>query len=71
MTYNDYMIMPIADLYHTIFDEFGQVKPCGRDACQALIERLEDAYGTKGEFGDAKTGKLFVPVARAVTKGLI
>lgn len=70
MGYSDYMKMPFDELFHLVFTDSGCVKACGRDACQAMIERLEKAYGQKGTFGDAEHGNLTLPYAFTVAKGL-
>lgn len=55
-----YRNMTFTELFHTVFDESGQVKACGRDACLELIDRLERFTGDT--FGDDK-GRLILPDA--------
>lgn len=63
MEYNDYMKMPFGRLFDTVFTPAGEMKPCGREACRAMIERLEIQYGRPGIYGDEVYGKLNLPDA--------
>lgn len=69
MKCDGYIKMPFGELFHTVFTDSGQVNPCGRDACQAMIERLE-ASGT-GIFGNAEHGFLKLPDAFEAAKKLL
>lgn len=65
MTYNDYMKMELEELINTVLDSNGNVKACGRDACIAFMERLEESLNyPEGSLGDRDTGRLIVPAAR-------
>lgn len=66
-----YNTMPFTDLFHEIFDCDGHIKPCGREACQVLIERLESVYGETGTFGNRKTGFLNMSYAYDAAKYLL
>lgn len=74
MTYNDCMNMSFKELFHAVFTDSGQVKPCGRGACSALIERLNvmylAAFGISyvSLFGDAEHGFLKLPDAFEIAK---
>lgn len=70
MGYSDYVEMPFEQLFHIVFSEAGRVKVCGRDACRAMIERLETIYDKPGAFGNAENGQLNVPDAYIAAKGL-
>lgn len=71
MEYNDYMNMPFCDLFSIVFTPDGEVKVCGREACQAMIKRLEAIYGDTGAYGDKETGKLNLPYAYKAAKNAI
>lgn len=69
MTYIDYMDMPFDELFHIVFTNSGEVKSCGREACSALIERLNAIY--PGSFDDLEHGFLKLPDAFEVAKQLL
>lgn len=45
----------IKEQYKKVFDENGQVMPCGRNKCISLIELMEKRFPDV-DFGDSKTG---------------
>lgn len=49
-----------------IFDEDGQVKACGREACMELIRRLEIITGKR--CGSLQTGMLDLPDAYVLAR---
>ena len=42
--------------YNIVFDEEGNVKACGRDACKELIRLCEEYTGIKDKYGNFETG---------------
>ncbi len=43
--------------YDEVFDEYGNIKSCGRENCIRLIEAAESLPGTRsGQFGSNQTG---------------
>lgn len=60
MAHINYLTMNFEDLFHAVFDDFGQMKNCGRYACSEFIDRLEHIYGkaSQGKFGDKAVGRL-------------
>ena len=66
----NYNEMPFEELFHLVFADSGRVNACGRDACSAMIKRLEDVYEQPGEFGDVEHGRLKIPEAFNAAKGL-
>lgn len=71
MGYMDYVNMPFHELFYTIFTSNGEMKACGRDACKALIKRLERCYGKYGLYGNIVIGKLNLPEAYTAAKQLM
>lgn len=59
----NYAKMPFSELFHTVFTDDGQVHACGRTACIAFMERMEDVTGLCGKYGDTDTGYLSMPHA--------
>lgn len=45
----------IKEEYKKVFDENGQIMPCGRNKCISLIELMEKRFPNV-DFGDSKTG---------------
>lgn len=44
------------ELYNRVFDENGEIKLCGREACKELIRACEEMTGEVGKFGSTETG---------------
>ena len=62
--------MEITTLYERVFDEDGNIKPCGRKKCIDLIMALEQA--TNIPCGDKNTGYMSVEnIKRAYTQYII
>ena len=53
--------LPVEDLYCIVFDVDGAVRPCGRDACKALIQRFVSMFPGV-DFGNQVTGQMRVGV---------
>lgn len=53
----DYRELSIKELFGVVYNDDGSVKPCGREACKALILRFEELFGG-GDFGNAETGQM-------------
>lgn len=71
MVQYDYMTMPFDELADLVFTNDGHVKACGRDACKALITRLEEMHGLPAKkFGNVETGILNVEQAFGYSKAL-
>ena len=49
--------------YDAVFDENGDVRACGRDACAKLISLMREF--TSKNIGDEETGKLEVDTIRS------
>lgn len=47
----------LIDAYEKVFDDHGETRPCGRDACIALIEECKKV-APKVYFGDSQTGMM-------------
>ena len=58
--------MTIKELYDRVFDEEGNVKPCGRSKCIALIRACNNEYG--GSFGDVNTGMMDIRAIKEVVR---
>ena len=48
------------ELYNNVFDENGQIKICGRQACIDLITFMNKMTHSKDNFGNAVTGQMNV-----------
>jgi hypothetical protein len=48
--------MDMAKLYERVFDNEGNIKACGREACKELILACEAKTGEVGKYGDSETG---------------
>ena len=53
------MSRELLNYYDRVFDQNGNIKPCGRFTCQRLIE-LSDKLEPGISHGDAKTGMMKV-----------
>jgi hypothetical protein len=49
--------MKVLDLYNTVFDDHGNVKACGRDACKKLISACQKE-NPMIDFGNLETGMM-------------
>lgn len=49
----------IKELYSAVFDEHGEIKLCGREACKRLISACLER-NPNGDFGDINTGMMNV-----------
>lgn len=56
---NKEFINKVREAYYAVFDEFGNVKACGRGACKKLIKLLNDNV-CAGQYGDEETGLMKV-----------
>lgn len=50
----------LKSLYEKVFDESGEVKACGRDACKSLILKIHELTGHSFSVGDEETGMMYV-----------
>lgn len=71
MEYIDYIKLPFQELFYTVFTKDGHMKLCGRNACKALIKRLELHYDDPGSYGDIKLGRLKLPDAYLAGKQML
>ena len=49
----------MVEKYKKVFDEDGDIKACGREACKALIRECEDKWPDI-DFGNSETGMMNV-----------
>lgn len=45
----------ILELYNKVFDEDGNIKPCGRESCKQLIIKMSEKFPEE-DFGSKETG---------------
>ena len=55
--------MTLLESYGKCFTEDGQVRPCGREALQQLMELLEAEFPEAGSFGNRRFGMIDVEKA--------
>ena len=51
--------------YNIVFDEEGNIKACGRDACKKMISLCEEYTGIKDKYGNPETGVMNVEEIKA------
>ena len=63
----------LKSLYDIVFDEDGNVKPCGRQNCINLITFINGVTHTEGIYGNKDTGHMEVEAIKQFvqSKGLI
>lgn len=59
MTFTSKLADDFLSMYHQVFDEVGNVKPCGRDMTKSLI-RIAQQLQPDVDFGDLRTGYMNV-----------
>lgn len=59
----------LEELYNSVFNANGSIKPCGRDACKALIIRIKSL--SDKDVGDEDTGFMNVGVLKDEYKKLM
>jgi len=55
-------------LYNLVFDENGEVKPCGRTNCINLIQFIDGITHTSGIYGNKDTGEMNIDAIKEFVK---
>lgn len=64
------MLEKMFEQYNKVFDENGDPRLCGREACKELILMCEENMGHKGLFGNIETGFMNVENIHALFEEL-
>lgn len=61
----------LLNLYNLVFDEKGNVRPCGRENCVNLITFIEGVTHTHGFYGNADSGIMNTEVIKQYVKSVM